>query len=91
METITDIPLYDIIREIEKKHGEDTHMVIEAFINDDNVHEDLEAEVPVDKLLWWCEFQDQITVFDNIAAVKHWFLNEVTYDPNYVNVTEDSE
>ena len=91
METITDIPLYDISQEIESKYGENTHMVIEAFINDNNEHEDLEKEVPVDKLMWWCEFQDQISVFDNVAALKHWFLNEVTYDPNYVKVSEEEE
>ncbi len=51
METITDIPLYDIIQEIESKYGENTHMVIEAFINDNNEHEDLEKEVPVEKII----------------------------------------
>lgn len=88
METITDIPLYDLIQEIEKKHGTDIHMCIEAFIDDDNLHDDLESEVPVDKLMWWCEFQDQTKVFDRIESVKHWFLNEVVVDPQQKLVVE---
>ena len=89
MQTITDIPLYEIIKAIEEKHGEDTHMIIEAFIDDDNIHEDLESQVPVENLLWWCEFQDQIKVFDNIIAVQHWFMNEVEFDPEKGKVMVD--
>ena len=33
----TDIPLYDIIQELEKKWGEETHMVIDAFIDDESI------------------------------------------------------
>lgn len=81
MSSITDIPLLELIEKIEKKHGQDIHMIIEAFIDDKNLHGDLETEVPVDKLLWWCEFQDQIKVFDHIASVENWFMNEVEVDP----------
>lgn len=80
MESITDIPLYDIIQEIETKHGADIHMRIEAFADDDNLHGDNETTIDLEKIYWWCEFQDQVKVFDNIAAVRHWFLNEVEVD-----------
>jgi len=53
------------------------------------VHEDLETQVPVENLLWWCEFQDQIKVFDNIIAVQHWFMNEVEVDPEKGKVMID--
>ena len=86
MNSVTDIPLYSVIREIEEKHGEDTYMMIEAMLNDED-EEEFEnsegTEIPVDKLLWWCEFQDQVRVFDNIASVKDWFLNQVEKDPNW--------
>ena len=51
MESITDIPMYDIIKKIEEKHGEDTHMLIEAFIDDESIHEDLETQVPAENNL----------------------------------------
>ena len=37
----TDIPLYDIIQELENKWGEETHMVIDAFIDDGDPAEDM--------------------------------------------------
>tara|TARA_Y100000004_G_scaffold129120_1_gene145515 strand:+ start:2048 stop:2494 length:447 start_codon:yes stop_codon:yes gene_type:complete len=82
MKTVTDIPLYDVIQSIEEKHGSDVHMVIEALLPDGKTPEDYksEAEVPVDELMWWCEFQDKVKVFDNIARVKDWFLNDVEFD-----------
>jgi|11_taG_2_1085331.scaffolds.fasta_scaffold00028_39 hypothetical protein len=86
MNSVTDIPLYDVIREIEDKHGEDTYMTIEAMLDDEDTEEfenTEQTEIPVEKLLWWCEFQDQVRVFDNIASVKDWFLNQVEKDPNW--------
>ena len=82
MKTVTDIPLYDVIQAIEEKHGSDVHMVIEALLPDGKTPEDYksETEMPVDELMWWCEFQDKVKVFDNIARVKDWFLNEVEFD-----------
>lgn len=93
MDSVTDIPLYDIIQEIEGKWGESTHMVIDAFIDDDE--ETPEGEYAKDNkdlpenLLFWCEFQDQVKVFDNLASAKHWFLEEVEYDPDHTEVVVD--
>lgn len=82
MESITDIPLYDVIQEIEEKHGHDVYMVIEAMLPESRTEDDYNnADIPVSEIMWWCEFQDKTKVFDNIAAVKHWFLNEVEVDP----------
>lgn len=82
MKSVTDIPLYDVIQAIEEKHGSDVHMVIEALLPDGKTPEDYstQTEMPVDELMWWCEFQDKVKVFDNIASAKHWFLNEVEFD-----------
>lgn len=89
----TDIPLYDIIQELEKKWGEETHMVIDAFIDDGDPTEDdappLDLKSAPENLLFWCEFQDQVKVFDNLASAKHWFLEEVEYDEDYVRIEED--
>ena len=93
----TDIPLYDIIQELEKKWGEKTHMVIDAFIDDGDPAE--ENAPPADlksvpeNLLFWCEFQDQVKVFDNLASAKHWFLEEVEYKEEYdiINNNENDE
>jgi hypothetical protein len=83
MDVVTDIPLYSIIKEIEEKHGDDTRMIIEAMLPDDKEPEDFGKEIPVDELLWWCEFQDQFKVFDNLASVRHWFIEEVVLDPDF--------
>ena len=82
MNSVTDIPLYDVIQSIEEKHGSDVHMVIEALLPEGKNPEDYESEpeLPVDELMWWCEFQDKVKVFDNITRVKDWFLNEVEFD-----------
>ena len=84
MDAVTDIPLYSLIKEIEEKHGEDTRMIIEAMLPDDKEAEDYGKEIPVDELLWWCEFQDQVKVFDNLASVRSWFMDELEKDPNFV-------
>ncbi len=83
MDTVTDIPLFSIVKEIEEKHGDDTRMIIEAMLPDDKKAEDFGKEIPVDELLWWCEFQDQIKVFDNLASVRNWFMEEVVLDPDF--------
>lgn len=82
---ITDIPLYEIIQEIEGKHGSDVHMVIEAIVDAEEEVKDeeiLRDGVPLSRIYWYCEFQDQVKVFDNISSAKHWFMNEVVFDPN---------
>lgn len=90
----TDIPLYQVIEELEGKWGEKTHMVIDAFIDEGSPEEDLapmdDKKIP-ENLLFWCEFQDQIKVFDNLASAKHWFLEEVEYKEEYDMINNNEE
>jgi hypothetical protein len=86
MNTVSDIPLYEIVQEIEKVHGSDKHMVIEIITNDEAVEDKphpLIREEDIyrpngwqltDGIWFWCEFENQVAVFDNIAALKHWFI-----------------
>jgi len=88
MNTVSDIPLYDIIQEIEAVHGVEKHMLIQIITNDDAVEDKphpLIREEDIyrpngwqlkDDIFFWCEFENQVAVFDNVAAVKHWFLND---------------
>ena len=99
---LKDIPLYELVQKIEKKHGHNLNMVIDAFlknqseenehIRDSDILED--GMVRADEIYWYCEFQDQKKIFDHIAAVESWFLKEVVYNPEIPytapeEVTED--
>ena len=89
---ITDIPLYEIIQEIEGKHGSDVHMVIEAIVDAEESVKDIEIlhdGVPLSRVYWYCEFQNQVKVFDDISSAKHWFLSEVTFDPEQVRINHE--
>tara|TARA_Y100000361_G_scaffold153829_1_gene176809 strand:- start:645 stop:965 length:321 start_codon:yes stop_codon:yes gene_type:complete len=92
MTTVSDIPLYDIIKEIEGVHGENKHMSIEIISNDD---EDDDQPHPLvrgedvdrpngwelnDGFLFWCEFENQVAVFDTVAAMRNWFLVDCVRD-----------
>ena len=97
---LSELPLYEIVQEIEKKHGHELNMVIEAFLKDQKPEYDhirdsdiLENdELTAAEVYWYCEFQDQKKLFDHIAQVKHWFLEEVEYNPEipYTLPTEDA-
>lgn len=88
MSTVSDIPLYDIIQEIEAVHGSEKHMSIQIIANDDAVENKphpLVREEDIyrpngwqldDGIFFWCEFENQIAVFDTVAAVRNWFLND---------------
>lgn len=81
MALVSDIPIIDLIKEIEEKHGEDTHMVIEVVVkNEDHVDidEDNIGNLKESDVLWWVEFENDQKVFDNFSMVKHYFLNEVS-------------
>ena len=97
---LSEIPLYEIVQEIEAKHGHDLNMVIEAFLKDQKPEYDhirdsdiLEhGQLTAAEVYWYCEFQEQKKVFEHIAQVKHWFLEEVEYNPEipYTPPTEDA-
>lgn len=112
MSTISDIPLYDIIQEIEQKHGHEKHMSIEIITNDDATtdqpHPIVRGEDLYrpngwqlnDGIFFWCEFENQVAVFDNVASVRHWFLHDCDREnpddntdlrvrQNYADLTQD--
>tara|TARA_B100001063_G_scaffold225722_1_gene234760 strand:- start:1092 stop:1523 length:432 start_codon:yes stop_codon:yes gene_type:complete len=103
MTTVSDIPLYEIIQEIEGVHGSETHMVIEIITNDepkDGKPHPLIREEDVlrpdgwqlnDGIWFWCEFENQVAVFDNVAALKHWFLVDCLRDNPEDNFNADNE
>lgn len=81
MALVSDIPIIDLIKKIEKKHGEDTHMVIEVVIkNEDhtNIDEDNIGNLEENDVMWWVEFENTQKVFDNFSMVSHYLLNEVS-------------
>jgi hypothetical protein len=75
MTLLSEIPLFDLIFAAEEKHGEDTHMVIEAVSKNENVTVDMN-DVSVDDVVWWVEFEDQIKTFDTFDEVEKFFLEE---------------
>jgi hypothetical protein len=80
MAFVSDIPIIDLIKEIEEKHGEDTHMVIEVVVKNEehiDVDEDMIGNLKESDVMWWVEFENEQKVFDNFSMVKHYFLNEV--------------
>ena len=95
---LKDIPLYELVQKIEKKHGHNLNMVIEAFLknqSEENEHirdsDILEnGQLTAAEVYWYCEFQEQKKVFEHIAQVKNWFLEEVEYNPE-IPYTPDAE
>jgi hypothetical protein len=75
MTLLSEIPLFDLIFAAEEKHGEDTHMVIEAVPKNEDVNADMN-NVSVEDVVWWVEFQDQVKTFDTFDQVEKFFLEE---------------
>jgi len=72
---LSEIPLFDLIFAAEDKHGEETHMVIEAVSkNPDKEINDM--DVTTDDIVWWVEYKDDQRVLDTFDEVKSYFLGE---------------
>ena len=103
MTTVSDIPLYEIIQEIEGVHGSEKHMVIEIITNDDpedgKPHPLIRDEDVLrpdgwqlnDGIWFWCEFENQVAIFDNVPAMKHWFLVDCVRDKPEDNFNKENE
>lgn len=72
---LSDVPIMKLALAAEEKHGEDTHMVIEAIPKNNDVTTDMN-EVSVDDVVWWVEFQDQVKTFNTFDEVEKFFLEE---------------
>lgn len=77
---LSEVPLFDLIFAAEKKHGEDTHMVIEVVPRDQDSMVDLN-NVSEEDIIWWVEFKDQVKTFDTFEEVEKFFLEEAVADP----------
>ena len=62
----------ETIFDAEKKHGVETHMVIEAVPKTET-----EPEEPTeDDVVWWVEFENIKKTFENFDDVKSYLLEE---------------
>lgn len=85
MALISELPIFQTAIEAEKKHGEDTHMVIEVVLKpgieqdiiDEVGEEDYDpSRVGEDDVYWWVEFENEVKIFDSFEMVKHYLLNQ---------------
>jgi len=72
---LNDIPLFELIFAAEDKHGEKTHMVIEA-VSKNPEKEINEMDLTVNDVVWWVEFKDDKRVLDTFEEVQKYFLGE---------------
>jgi xylose isomerase len=72
---LSDLPIFQLAIEAEKKHGEETHMVIEA-VSKDPSKDVSDFDVTTEDVVWWVEFENQKKIFETFEEVKNYFLNE---------------
>lgn len=86
---LSEIPLFDLIFAAEDKHGEETHMVIEAVSkNPDKEINDM--DVTTDDIVWWVEFKNDQRVLDTFEEVEKYFLRD-DYEPYKNKENEDGK
>lgn len=74
---LTEIPIIALAMKAEEKHGEDTHMVIEAIAKNPEVNIDTDPmDVDVSDVVWWVEFEDKVKTFDTFDEVEKFLLVE---------------
>lgn len=74
---LTEVPIISIAMQAEEKHGEDTHMVIEAVAKNPDSNLDIDPSgVDVSDVVWWVEFEDQVKTFDTFDEVERFLLVE---------------
>lgn len=95
MALVSDLPLFGVALEAEKKHGVDTHMVIEVVVKNVNtVAEEEEVDPSIldeDAVMWWVEFENEVKIFDRFEMVEHYLLNEAVKTGNGPKVIIESE
>jgi hypothetical protein len=76
MTLLSEVPIFNLALAAEKRHGEHTHMVIEAIPKDENANIDIN-NVSIDDVVWWVEFEDQVKTVNTFDEVSHFFMEEV--------------
>jgi hypothetical protein len=78
MRYISDLPLMYTIMQAEKKHGVNTHMIIEAIPkNDEELNSPTENDV-----CWWVEFENDKKIFETFDEVQKYLLEDVVAKGN---------
>jgi hypothetical protein len=72
---LSELQIQKVIMDAEKKHGHETHMVIEC-VSKENLEEFASGEETEDSIYWWVEFEDQIKTFETFSDVENFLLNE---------------
>ncbi len=81
---LSEIPLFELIRDAEKKHGINVHMVIELMPKDDSSPENIE-EATEDDVIWHVEFEKIKKDFKTFSEVKKFLLEDaVAKKDNFV-------
>ena len=83
MALVSELPLFGLAYDAEKKHGVDTHMVIEVVLkgvdNEDKVDP---STLDESEVMWWVEFENEKRIFDSFELVKHYLLEEAVKTGN---------
>jgi hypothetical protein len=72
---LSELPISQTILDAEKKHGVETHMVIECVSREDIPEQDVELETE-NCVYWWVEFEDQIQTFETFDEVQNFLLKD---------------
>lgn len=92
MALVSELPLFGLAMEAEKKHGVDTHMAIEVVLKDVPDDDEIDpGEVEEEHVMWWVEFENDVKVFDNFEMVRHYLLEEAVKTGNGPEVIIESE
>jgi hypothetical protein len=72
---LSELPISKTIIDAEKKHGIDTHMVIECISKEEIPEQNIEGETE-DSVYWWVEFENQIQTFETFDEVEKFLLED---------------
>jgi hypothetical protein len=72
---LSDLPISRVIMDSEKKHGINTHIVIEC-IPKENILELNNGEETEDSVYWWVELEDQKKIFETFVEVEKFLLED---------------
>jgi hypothetical protein len=88
---LSELPIQQVIIDAEKKHGQETHMVIEC-VSKENLSEFASGEETEDSIYWWVEFEDQIKTFETFSGVENFLLNEaVSSSTKWMDSIEENQ
>lgn len=72
---LSDLEISRVIMSAEKRHGQETHIVIECVAKED-IPETHTGEETEDSVYWWVELEEQIKTFETFAEVEKFLLED---------------